>query len=145
MVACRARGHAADLGYVLARCLWGRSLMGEAVDSVVAWAAQLPGVFRVWAVCDTANLASARVLEKAGLDREGILRRWLVHPNVSPEPRDCFVYARVRSPSRARRDEYERIAIAPRLSGAHLHWTRESVASANAKIRSNLPPSATGR
>jgi len=55
-----------------------------------------PEVYRVWAVCDTANLASARVLEKVGMTREGILKRWSVHPNVSPEPRDCFVYARVR-------------------------------------------------
>src|SRR5439155_20109245 len=45
----------------------------------------LPIFFRVWAVCETANLASARVLEKAGLEREGILRRWLVHPNVSTD------------------------------------------------------------
>ena len=36
-------------------------------------------------------------LEKAGMEREGILRRWLVHPNISPDPRDCFVYARVRT------------------------------------------------
>jgi hypothetical protein len=28
--------------------------------------------------------------------REGLLRRWLMHPNVSDEPRDCFSYARVR-------------------------------------------------
>jgi hypothetical protein len=27
---------------------------------------------------------------------EGTLHRWFVHPNVSPEPRDCRVYARVR-------------------------------------------------
>jgi hypothetical protein len=28
--------------------------------------------------------------------REGLLRRWLVHPNISDEPRDCYSYARVR-------------------------------------------------
>jgi hypothetical protein len=51
---------------------------------------------RVWAVCDSTHLASVRVLEKAGLEREGILRRFIVHPNISPEPRDCFCYSRVR-------------------------------------------------
>ena len=35
-------------------------------------------------------------MEKAGLDQEGIARRWLVHPNLSDEPRDCFTYAAVR-------------------------------------------------
>ena len=70
--------------------------MSEAVRLLVTWAMQQSPIFRVRAVCDTANLASARVLEKAGLEREGILRRWIVHPNISSEPRDCFVYARVR-------------------------------------------------
>jgi len=40
--------------------------------------------------------ASARVMEKVGLEREGLLRRWIMHPNVSSEPRDCFAYARSR-------------------------------------------------
>jgi ribosomal-protein-alanine N-acetyltransferase len=55
-----------------------------------------PAVFRIGAVCDVDNIGSARVMEKAGLVREGVLRRWLVHPNISDEPRDCFSYARTR-------------------------------------------------
>ena len=47
----------------------------------------------VWATCDVDNLASARVLEKAGFEREGRLHNWIVHPNIGPEPRDCYVYA----------------------------------------------------
>ena len=96
MVACRIRGHAADIGYVLARQHWGRGYMTEAVRAVVEWVASADSVFRVWAVCDTANTASARVLEKVGMIREGVLRRWIMHPNVSSEPRDCFVYSKVR-------------------------------------------------
>jgi RimJ/RimL family protein N-acetyltransferase len=96
IVACRVRGHAADIGYVLARSYWHRGYVTEAARAVVEWAASLPSIFRVWAVCDTANEASARVLEKVGMTPEGILRRWIVHPNVSAEPRDCYVYAQVR-------------------------------------------------
>jgi len=96
MVACRIRGHAAEIGYVLARQYWGRGYVTEAVRAVVEWVASLEPVFRVWAVCDTANAASARVLEKVGMSREGVLRRWSMHPNVSSEPRDCFVYSKVR-------------------------------------------------
>lgn len=40
-----------------------------------------------------AVVKSARVMEKAGLVREGILRRWLIHPNISGYPRDCYSYA----------------------------------------------------
>jgi len=94
-IGCRVRGHAAEIGYALARACWGSGYATEAGQAVVAWAAGLPGVYRVWAVCDMKNLASARVLEKLGMSREGLLRRWIIHPNVSAEPRDCYVYARV--------------------------------------------------
>jgi RimJ/RimL family protein N-acetyltransferase len=96
MVACRIRGHAAQIGYVLARQYWSRGYMTEAVRAVVEWVTSLESVFRVWAVCDTANVASARVLEKVGMSREGVLRRWIMHPNTSSAPRDCFVYSKVR-------------------------------------------------
>ena len=96
MVSCRMRGHAVDLGYVLARPYWNRGYVTESVRAVAAWALSLESIFRVWAVCDTENPRSARVLEKAGMTREGVLRRWILHPNVSPEPRDCFVYSSVR-------------------------------------------------
>lgn len=45
---------------------------------------------------DVENLASARVMKRAGCSKEGILRRWIIHPNVSSEPRDWFGYAKVR-------------------------------------------------
>lgn len=70
--------------------------MAEAIEAVVQWAFSDPSVFRVWAVCDCENGASARVLEKAGFLREGILRKWSIHPNISEIPRDCFCYARIR-------------------------------------------------
>jgi len=96
MIACRIRGHAADIGYVLARQHWGRGYATEAAKAIVDWALKLPSVYRVWAVCDVQNGASARVLEKAGMQPEGVLRRYIVHPNISAEPRDCLVYAKVR-------------------------------------------------
>ena len=96
MIACRVREPAADIGYVLSRSLWGRGHMTEAANAVVEWAINLDFVYRVWAVCDVENKASARVLEKVGMQREGILRRYIVHPNVSLEPRDCFVYSKIR-------------------------------------------------
>ncbi len=94
MLSCRIDGHKVDLGYVLAKRLWGNGLMSEAARAVVEWALSRPAIFRVSAVCDVENLASGRVLEKAGMIREGLLRRWLIHPNVSGEPRDCYLFAR---------------------------------------------------
>jgi RimJ/RimL family protein N-acetyltransferase len=73
--------------------------MTEVVRAVNDWALAQPEVHRVWAVCDVDNLASARVMEKAGMAREGKLRRWAVHPNLSTEPRDFWCYARVKETS----------------------------------------------
>ncbi len=89
--------HHAELGYVLARPWWGRGYMPEATRRVAEWALAQPGLVRVWAVTDAENRASARVLEKIGMQREGLLRRFAVHPNAGAEPRDCLLYARVRS------------------------------------------------
>ena len=96
MIELRAAAFKAELGYVLARQFWGSGIASEAAKVVVDWAITRPGIFRVWAVCDVDNAASARVLEKAGMQREGILRRWMRHVNISQEPRDCICYARVK-------------------------------------------------
>lgn len=91
----RNRGQAL-FGYVLGRKFWGRGYMTEALTALLAWTDAQPDIFRAWAFCDVANPASARVMEKAGMTREGVLRRWHVCGNLGPEPRDCIVCARVR-------------------------------------------------
>lgn len=88
--------HRLDFGYVLARQYWGRGLMTEVLSLAARWAMCQTDIWRIGAVCDVENRASARVMEKAGFAREGILRRWLVHPNISDEPRDCYSYALTR-------------------------------------------------
>jgi ribosomal-protein-alanine N-acetyltransferase len=92
-ITARMEGFRVNLGYVLARSAWGQGYMTEAVTAVTTWAFSLPEIYRVWALCDVDNAASARVLEKAGMTREGILRHFGVHPNISDVPRDCFSYA----------------------------------------------------
>jgi ribosomal-protein-alanine N-acetyltransferase len=96
MVEIRIGEYKADLGYVLARSHWGHGFMPEAVGALVDLAMSSDGIFRVWAVCDIDNAASARVLEKVGMQKEGLLRRWIIHPSVSDEPSDCFCYSKTR-------------------------------------------------
>ena len=92
-VGLRVDGHKVELGYVLGRKFWRNGYMTEAVRAVVDVALHDKDVYRVWAVCDVENPASARVMEKAGMKFEGVLRRWSVHPTLSDEPRDCRCYA----------------------------------------------------
>jgi RimJ/RimL family protein N-acetyltransferase len=86
-------GFKVAVGYVLAREYWGNGYVPEALQAVIDLLWQRPNVFRIWAVCDVDNPASARVMEKVGMVREGTLRRYVHHPNVSTEPRDAYCYA----------------------------------------------------
>ena len=86
----------AVIGYVFCRHAWGRGIATEAVRPVVDLAFEHFGVWRVWATCAPQNPASRRVLEKLGMRHEGVLRRWIVSPLVSSEPRDsdCLAITR---------------------------------------------------
>jgi RimJ/RimL family protein N-acetyltransferase len=95
-VSCCVVQHSVEFGFLLNRRYWRNGYATDASQAIVEWAFSVPTIWRVWATCDTENLASARVLEKAGLSREGTLRRWVVRPNLSSEPRDAFIYSKVR-------------------------------------------------
>jgi RimJ/RimL family protein N-acetyltransferase len=87
---------AVEVGYVLQRGDWNRGYMTEAARAVLDALFALPEVWRVYAYCDVENIGSARVMERAGMQHEGTLRRAMLHPNVSDAPRDVHLYARVR-------------------------------------------------
>ena len=95
--------HGALIGYVFCRHAWGQGYATEAVRPIVDLAFEHFGVWRVWATCAPQNPASRRVLEKAGMRHEGVLKRWIVSPLVSPEPRDSDCMAITRDDWQARR------------------------------------------
>lgn len=95
-IGARIDGFHAAFGYAMARDCWGRGHASRALAALVEVALAQPEIYRAWAFCDAENPASARVMQKAGMTYEGLLRRWHVAQNLSPEPRDCLVYARVR-------------------------------------------------
>ena len=88
--------HEAQGVYVLARAHWRNGFAAEALRALVDWVMTQPDVFRAGAVCDVENAALARVMEKAGMTREGILRRWMLHPQAGDTPRDCLCYSIVK-------------------------------------------------
>jgi [ribosomal protein S5]-alanine N-acetyltransferase len=93
MIELRLENLKADVGYVLGREYWGKGYVTEALRAVVNWCLSQPEIYRVWAVCDVDNIVSARVMEKVGMRCESILRRGVLHPNISDEPRDCYLYS----------------------------------------------------
>ena len=96
MIGMRPERFGIDFGYVISRAHRGKGYTAEALSRLAEWALTHPSIWRAGAFCDMENRASARVMEKAGMTFEGILRRWSRHPNVSEEPRDCLSYSRVR-------------------------------------------------
>jgi RimJ/RimL family protein N-acetyltransferase len=84
----------AEFGFNLASAFWNRGYGTEAVRTVAEFAFSLPGIERVQAMCHVDNTASARVMEKAGMRREGRLRRYMVFPNLRGEAEDVWLLAR---------------------------------------------------
>ena len=80
----------ADMGYSINRKYWGKGYATEAAGVVVDAAFRHMGLHRVWAVCDTRNHASYRVMEKLGMRREALYRRDVLQKG---EWRDTYLYA----------------------------------------------------
>ena len=99
MIDPRIEGAKVGLGYVAARAYWGKGYVPEATRMIIEWAFQQSSIYRVYATTDTENVASQRVLEKVGMQCEGILRKYIVHPNVSDVPRDSYMYAIIKAPT----------------------------------------------
>ena len=83
----------AEMGYWLGEPFWGRGLTTRAVAASSDWAFEHYKVVRIFATVFVENLASIRVLEKSGFEREGVLRRSAIKNGVI---RDQFMYAKVR-------------------------------------------------
>ena len=74
----------AELGFCLARSLWGNGYMREAVEIGLEFAFDQMDLMRVEADVDPNNTASLRLLAEMGFQREGYLReRWRVAGKVS--------------------------------------------------------------
>lgn len=71
------RDHRAEANYMLARAYWGQGYMSEALNALLAFAFQQTDLNRIEAYCWSKNVGSARVLEKAGMQLEGMARQRL--------------------------------------------------------------------
>ena len=68
----------ADIGYALAESHRDQGLVTEAACSVIGYAFTCAGVLKVSAETSIDNIASWRVMEKLGMQREGVKRSYIV-------------------------------------------------------------------
>lgn len=78
------------IGYGFNRHFWGQGYATETTRALLAFGFSQLKLHRIFATRDLANIASARVLEKIGMQREGFLRE---HEWVKGKWRDSFLYA----------------------------------------------------
>jgi RimJ/RimL family protein N-acetyltransferase len=83
----------AEMGYWLSEMYWGRGLTTRAVTAASDWAFDHYKLTRIYAMAFAHNVASMRVLEKAGFEREGLMRRSAIKNGVML---DQVLYAKVR-------------------------------------------------
>ena len=80
----------ASIGYSLAQAHWGRGYATELARGLLRFGFETLGMHRIWAIVEPENVASARVLEKLGMQREGRLRD---HRYAKGRWRDSVLYA----------------------------------------------------
>ncbi|MFC8502381.1 GNAT family N-acetyltransferase [Pedococcus sp. NPDC057267] len=81
-----------EMGYTLHPDYWGRGYGTDVATLLLQLGFNALGLERITATCDPQNLASVRVLEKAGLRQEGILRGHLLARGAR---RDSLLFARL--------------------------------------------------
>ena len=71
---CKIFSGLSGLGYYVAEEYWGKGIMTEAVKQICECVFDKSDIIRIYAEPFAYNIASCRVLEKAGFQYEGTLR-----------------------------------------------------------------------
>ncbi len=88
------QGHSAEVGYWTGVPWWGQGYMSEALRAIIRHAFRDLGLQRVYASHFASNLASGRVMQKAGMSYEGCLRQHVIRWN---EAHDLVYYGILRA------------------------------------------------
>ena len=83
----------AEVGYVVSPAYQGQGYATEALMRVLAFGFETCALVRISAVCMKENAASLRVMEKCGMEREGLLRRAVY---AKGRMNDVYLCAKVR-------------------------------------------------
>lgn len=82
----------AEVGYWVAEPFWGRGIATRVLRAITEWGLAHFDLLRIYAYVFADNVASARVLEKAGYELEGTMRRAVVKDG---RVMDQMVYAKL--------------------------------------------------
>lgn len=74
-VTWQPKHNSAEVGYVISPDYWDKGITTEATKELIRFGFEKMDLVRIQARCFTENIGSARVMEKAGMTFEGILRK----------------------------------------------------------------------
>lgn len=83
----------AELGYAISRDFWGQGYMTEVVKRIIDLGLNQMDLVRIEARCHPDNVGSSRVMEKSGMQFEGLLRKSIYTKGVH---QDLKMYALVK-------------------------------------------------
>lgn len=99
-----------EVGYCIGKAYWHQGYTTEALREVILFLINEVGAGRVWARHHVDNVYSGRVMQAAGMELEGILRKSIKdHTGIG----DAAVYAKIRSAALDEEDEQEEIEEIP--------------------------------
>lgn len=81
-----------QFGYVFAPSKWGHGYATETVQKMMPLLRSQQEVFRIGTFVDAENIASQKVLERAGLVAEARLPHWHRFVNQNNRPKDCILF-----------------------------------------------------
>ena len=81
-----------QLGYILGPLHWGKGFATEACLKITELLKSIPSIYRIGSFVDADNMASSRVLLKAGFEQEAKLEKWFKFINQDNQPKDCILY-----------------------------------------------------
>ena len=97
--------NAAEIGYAIGRDHWGKGITAEAASAALDWAFSEFDLARICARADLKNRQSWRVMEKLGMQREGVTRSSVASARDPDTREDTVTYSVLRA-------EWERLDIA---------------------------------
>ena len=86
----------AEIGYVLSKDYWGKGLTTEAAKALIQFGFNEMDLVRIQARCLVENIGSSRVMEKSGMQFEGVIRKGMF---VKGKHQDLKMYSILRENS----------------------------------------------
>ncbi|MCU7557989.1 GNAT family N-acetyltransferase [Macrococcus capreoli] len=82
--------HKGEIGYMIHPDYWGKGIATHAAKDLIRYGFDDLSLNRIYAVTDVRNNGSIRVLEKCGLQREGLMRQDKI---IRGNYRDSYMYS----------------------------------------------------